>query len=185
MTPSPDIRKRRPGATQRARRLRRDETDAEYRLWYRLSGRELGGHKFLRQAPLGPYIVDFLCRAKRLVVELDGERHTDAAKDETRTVWLNSRGYSVLHFWNFEALRERKAVLDTILAVLEGQIASPSPGLRFAPADLSPVGRGTEPKRLAQGTRSAPESSGLTVKRPPLPNGKTSPPKATGEEGIE
>ena len=142
---SKDIRKRRPGATIRARQLRRGETDAEYRLWYRLRGREIGGYKFVRQVPLGPYVVDFLCRSKRLVVELDGEQHVDSDSDVRRTAWLNAQGYSVLRFWNFEALREREAVLDTVLAVLEAEITAPSPGLRFAPATLSPEGRGTEP----------------------------------------
>jgi very-short-patch-repair endonuclease len=145
MKASHDIRKRRPGATARARQLRRDETDAEYKLWYRLRGREIGGYKFVRQVPLGPYVVDFLCRSKRLIVEIDGEQHVDSERDASRTVWLNRHGYSVLRFWNHEALREKEAVLDTILAALEGQITAPSPGLRFAPADLSPLGRGTEP----------------------------------------
>ena len=133
---------RRPGATSRARYLRREETDAEYRLWHRLSGRELGGHKFVRQVPLGPYVVDFLCRTKRLVIELDGEQHADSAKDTTRTAFLNQNGYSVLRFWNHEVLQEREAVLDAILAVLDGRIDIQFSGLRFAPppspARLSP-----------------------------------------------
>src|SRR3712207_5698846 len=116
-----DITHRLAGATNHARRLRREQTDAEYRLWCQLSGRELGGYKFVRQAPLGPYIVDFLCRSNALIVELDGEQHADTAKDAVRTAFLNQRGYSVLRFWNHEVLREREAVLDAILAVLEGQ----------------------------------------------------------------
>jgi very-short-patch-repair endonuclease len=138
------ITKRRKGATERARRLRRDETDAERRLWYWLSGRELCGFKFVRQIPLGPYVVDFLCRSKRLVIEIDGEQHADSVGDVRRTAWLNRHGYSVLRFWNHEVLRERDSVLDAVLAVLSGDIAAPSPGLRFAPADLSPAGRGGE-----------------------------------------
>jgi very-short-patch-repair endonuclease len=129
-----DITKRRPGATKRARRLRREETDAERRLWYRLSGRELGGYKFVRQFPLGPYIVDFLCRSERLIVEIDGEQHADNIGDMRRTAWLNDNGCSVLRFWNHEVLRERGAVLDAILAVLTRQIWGASSGLRFAPA---------------------------------------------------
>jgi hypothetical protein len=83
------------------------------------------------------------------VVELDGEQHADSPDDEKRTLFLNKNGYSVLRFWNHEALREREAVLDAILAVLEGEITGPSPGLRFAPADLSPEGRGREAPRPA------------------------------------
>src|SRR5688572_10665129 len=99
-----------PVSTARARRLRREDTDAKYRLWYRLGGRELGGFKFVRQIPVGPSIVDFLCRSARLVVELDGEQLAENAKDEERTRFLNSHGYSVLRFWNHQVLREREAV---------------------------------------------------------------------------
>src|SRR4051812_50188446 len=109
-----DVTKRKPGATERARRLRRDETDAEYRLWYRLRGREIGGYKFVRQVPLGPYVADFVCRAAHLIVEIDGEQHADSRSDERRTSWLNAHGYSVLQFWNHEVLKEREAVLDAI-----------------------------------------------------------------------
>jgi very-short-patch-repair endonuclease len=86
--------------------------------------------------------VDFVCRRKRLVIEVDGSQHAESAGDFTRTAWLNDQGYSVLRFWNDEVLRERRAVLETFLAVLNGEISSPSPGLRFAPATLSPLGRG-------------------------------------------
>ncbi len=127
---------RRPGATMRARRLRRDETDAERQLWRRLSGRELGRFKFVRQVPIGPYVVDFLCRAKRLVVELDGEQHAESATDIIRTAFLNRHGYAVLRFWNHEVLREREAVLDAILAVLDGRLRGTDAGLRFAPATV-------------------------------------------------
>ncbi|MCL6708326.1 DUF559 domain-containing protein [Pseudomonas sp. R2.Fl] len=129
-----DITKRRPGKTTQARTLRHDETEAEYRLWGELRGRHLNGHKFARQIPLGPFIVDFLCREQRLVVELDGSQHAESAHDVGRTAWLNQNGYGVLRFWNHEVLRERRAVLDTILAVLEGQIADRCETLRFHPA---------------------------------------------------
>jgi very-short-patch-repair endonuclease len=81
--------------------------------------------------------VDFLCRAERLVVELDGEQHAENANDTVRTGFLNSSGYSVLRFWNHEMLRERGAVLDAILAVLDGALAGQATGLRFSPATLT------------------------------------------------
>jgi very-short-patch-repair endonuclease len=111
--------------------LRQKETDADAKLWYRLSGRELAGYKFVRQAPLGPYVVDFLCRAERLVVEIDGEQHANSDADDARTAYLNRNGYSVLRFWNHEVLREREAVLDAILAVLEGRVEAACGGLRL------------------------------------------------------
>jgi very-short-patch-repair endonuclease len=141
---------RRPGATKRARWLRREETDAEYRLWFRLSGRELGGFKFVRQVPIGPYVVDFLCRSERLVVELDGEQHVDSVSDAERTGFLNEQGYSVLRFWNHEVLREREAVLDAILAVLERRVTGPASGLRLA-VSPHPVAGATRP--LPRGER--------------------------------
>ncbi|MCT8268358.1 endonuclease domain-containing protein [Afifella sp. JA880] len=150
------ITRRRAGATGKARHLRREQTDAEYRLWYHLRDRALGGHKFSRQVPLGSYIVDFLCRDKHVIVELDGKQHAESPYDLIRTRWLNQHGYSILRFWNHEVLRERGSVLDTILAVLEGRIAAPSPDLRFAPATLSPAGRGTEHAAPARAKPQAP-----------------------------
>ncbi|AZO44071.1 endonuclease domain-containing protein [Mesorhizobium sp. M7D.F.Ca.US.005.01.1.1] len=137
-----DSTKRKVGATARARRLRVDETEAEYRLLGELRGRHLNGYKFVRQVPLGPFIADFICREVGLIVELDGSQHADSPTDPARTAWLNGQGYSVLRFWNHEVLAERRTVLDTILACLDGKISTPSPDLRFAPATLSPLGRG-------------------------------------------
>jgi very-short-patch-repair endonuclease len=129
-----DPTKRLPGRTSRARSLRANDTEAEYRLWSDLRNRRLNGYKFSRQIPLGSYIVDFLCREQRLVVELDGSQHAENERDDRRTDWLNRQGYSVLRFWNAEVLQERSAVLDTILAVLEGQLVERCDTIRFSPA---------------------------------------------------
>jgi very-short-patch-repair endonuclease len=64
--------------TERARLLRLNSTTAERRLWYRLRSRSINGHKFVRQEPIGRFIVDFVCREKRLIVELDGSQHADS-----------------------------------------------------------------------------------------------------------
>ena len=130
---------------QRARRLRVEATDAETILWGELRNRRLNGHKFVRQLPIGPFVADFACRPARLVVELDGGQHGTAdalGHDAGRSRFLNANGFGVLRFWNEEVLRYQGQVLDTILAVLNGEVAGPSPGLRFAPATLSPEGRG-------------------------------------------
>jgi very-short-patch-repair endonuclease len=127
---------RKPGATTKARALRQNETEAEYRLWSELRNRLLNGYKFARQIPLGPYVVDFLCREKRLVVELDGSQHAESVQDTIRTRWLNDHGYSVLRFWNHEVLQERRAVLDTILAAAEGRLYRRCEVTRFYPALL-------------------------------------------------
>lgn len=137
-------RKRRPGATGRARALRANETEAEYRLWGDIRNRQLNGYKFARQIPIGPYVVDFICRDARLVLELDGVQHSEDRRDDIRTRFLNRNGYSVLRFWNDEVLRERGAVLDTLLAVLDGQIFANTPGLRFSPASSQSEGNRDE-----------------------------------------
>ena len=128
-----DVTSRSPGKTARARRLRREETEEEYFLWSDLHGRRLNGFRFARQIPLGPYIVDFLCREQRLVVEVDGFHHAENKCDEARTAWLNRNGYSVLRFWNHEITQERNAVLETILAVLTGRLAGRCEMTRFFP----------------------------------------------------
>jgi very-short-patch-repair endonuclease len=139
MPDSNDITKRRPGKTKQARHLRKNDTEEEYRLWSDLRGRRLNGYKFARQIPLGPYVVDFLCRDILLIVEIDGFQHAESSSDIVRTRWLNAQGYSVLRFWNHEVLKERRAVLETILAALEGQIFQRDDILRFYPAIQSTV----------------------------------------------
>ncbi|TRL35979.1 DUF559 domain-containing protein [Rhizobium straminoryzae] len=129
------VTKRRPGKTKHARHLRQLETEEEHYLWSDLRARRLSGYKFARQIPLGPYVVDFLCREKGLVVELDGSQHAESLHDIVRTRWLNSQGYSVIRFWNHEVLRERLAVLETILAVLDGRLTEGCNTIRFSPAD--------------------------------------------------
>jgi very-short-patch-repair endonuclease len=171
-----DLTKRPAQATARARALRVDDTEPEYRFWGELRGRRLNGYKFVRQVPLGPYIVDFLCRERYLVVELDGAQHSESRHDMVRDQWLNAQGYSVLRLWNHEILQERRAVLDTLFAALEGRIFAPSPGLRFAPATLSPLGRG--------GRQSRPPKLSVEQRRtklPPLPNGERVAAKRPGE----
>ncbi|WP_184453737.1 endonuclease domain-containing protein [Rhizobium aethiopicum] len=131
-----DIRKHRPVKTAQARQLRQNETEEEYHLWSDLRARRLNGYKFARQVPLGPFIVDFLCREKRLIVEVDGFQHADSVTDQPRTEWLNANGYSVLRFWNHEISRERRSVLETILAALRGRLVFSSELPRFySPAE--------------------------------------------------
>jgi very-short-patch-repair endonuclease len=105
-----------------ARKLRRDQTDAERTLWAKLKSKQLGGAKFRRQQPIGPYIVDFVNFDGRLVVEIDGSQHNEEkirSKDENRTVWLRERGYEVLRFWDNEVLQNVDGVLERISEVLK------------------------------------------------------------------
>ena len=96
--------------------MRSAMTEPEKRLWSMLRDRRLQGLKFRRQVPVGPYIVDFLCVEKMLVVEADGSHHADSGHDQKRDEWLREQGYQVVRFWNTDILKEREVVLDTIAA---------------------------------------------------------------------
>jgi very-short-patch-repair endonuclease len=104
--------------TQRARRL--DATDAERKLWYELRSRSILGFKFVRQEPIGPYVADFACRERRVIVEVDGGQHADSERDVARDRWLTDQGYRVLRFWNNDVMSNIDGVLETIAAVLSG-----------------------------------------------------------------
>ena len=107
----------------RSRELRRDQTAAEYLLWSCLRNRQLAGYKFRRQAPIGRYFVDFICFERRLIVEVDGGQHALLHEhDEKRTVWLTSRDYLVIRFWNNEVLENVDSVLQMILDILSKRI---------------------------------------------------------------
>jgi very-short-patch-repair endonuclease len=110
--------------TTRARRLRHESTDAERKLWNRLRSRAIDGHKFVRQEPIGPFIVDFACRELRLVVEVDGGQHATDKRDPIRDRWLNERGYRVLRFWNNDVLGN----VDGVLEVIALELARPGAG---------------------------------------------------------
>ena len=95
-------------------------------LWRHLRLRQLEGYKFRRQQPLGPYIVDFVCFEKRLIIELDGGQHNEqVAYDSERSAWLAKRGYRVLIFCNDQLLKEIGSVKDVIAEALGCQFETP------------------------------------------------------------
>jgi very-short-patch-repair endonuclease len=110
--------------TSRARRLRRQSTDAELKLWNHLRARSLDGSKFVRQQPIGPYYVDFVCRERRLVVEVDGGQHASDKRDIVRNRFLVDRGYRVLRFCNNDVLGNIDGVLETIASALQAEVRS-------------------------------------------------------------
>lgn len=115
-------------SSTRARKLRKNTTDAERALWAVLRNRRLAGYKFRRQHPVGSYVVDFACLSRRLIIELDGGQHAVAAdRDRRRSRWLESQGFRVIRFWNTEVLENSEGVLDAIQEQL-GSGPSPSPG---------------------------------------------------------
>jgi len=123
-----------PVITTRARELRSNPTDAERVLWRHLRLRQIGGYKFRRQRPIGPYIVDFVCLEKKLVVEVDGGQHSkQKASDDRRDSWLRSEGLTILRFWDHEVLTQ----LDDVKQVIWGE-------LNVAPSSILPRDGGEE-----------------------------------------
>ena len=105
--------------TKRARELRKDQTDAERLLWKQLRSRQLNGSKFRHQAPIGPYIVDFLCMSLKLIVEVDGSQHmSNLQYDNSRTQYLESHGFHVARYWNNEVLSQTDSVLEALTLTL-------------------------------------------------------------------
>ena len=106
----------------RARSLRRSQTEAEKKLWGYLRNSSLNNYKFTRQTPIGPYIADFLCFDKKLIVEVDGATHVDpheVAYDAKRTEYLKLMGYCVFRCYNADVFQNITGVLDGILIQLK------------------------------------------------------------------
>jgi very-short-patch-repair endonuclease len=114
--------RRQAGQTERARTLRQQENPAEASLWTVLKNRQLAGHKFVRQLPIGPYYADFVCRSAKLVVEIDGSQHVDSAYDDRRDRFMLVQGYAVLRFPSALVLCQRREVCDAMLAAIVGRI---------------------------------------------------------------
>ena len=118
-------------ASEFARQLRRDMTDAERCLWKHLRAYRFAsdpGAPGRRQEPIGPYVVDFVSHRSRLIVELDGGQHAvQLEHDRERTCWLESRGYLVVRFWNNQMLTETESVLEAIALALTPLSLTPIP----------------------------------------------------------
>lgn len=121
---------------QLSKNLRKNQTKAEIKIWRHLKNRALAGYKFRRQCSIGPYIVDFVCFEKMVVIETDGGQHAvQIQKDVCRTGHLESRGFRVMRFWNHEVLADTDSVLNTILTALVNSPSSPA---------LLPLGEGSK-----------------------------------------
>jgi very-short-patch-repair endonuclease len=111
---------------ERARLLRRSLTPAELALWTCLRSRQLGGFKFVRQEPIARYYADFVCRERRLIVELDGGQHADNLEDRHRDRALCALGYRVMRIWNNDVIENLDGVLQTLLSELEKRPLTPA-----------------------------------------------------------
>mgnify|MGYP004455286081 FL=1 len=88
-----------------ARYLRKNQTEQERKLWNLIKNKQFYNYKFLRQYVIGKYIVDFICREKKIIIEIDGGQHNENSTidyDKERSIYLNSIGYTVIRFWNNE-----------------------------------------------------------------------------------
>jgi very-short-patch-repair endonuclease len=128
---------------QIARKLRREQTDAEKLLWSRLRNSQLENFKFRRQHLIAPYIADFFCEQRNLIIELDGGQHTPET-DAARTSYLESNGFKILRFWNNDVLTNIQGVLTEILNTLKPPHPHPSPGGRGALETSLPVREGVK-----------------------------------------
>lgn len=111
-----------------ARLLRRDQTDVERLLWKCLRSRRFQGLKFRRQHPIGPYIVDFCCPERLIVIELDGGHHADQKQaDGQRTAYLEAKGFRVLRYWDNDVMRNLDGVVEDIGQAMNHPHPSPLP----------------------------------------------------------
>ena len=111
---------------ERARSLRRALTPAELSLWTRLRGRRLAGFKFARQEPIDRFYVDFVCRERRLIIELDGGQHAESLEDRHRDRALCALGYRVIRIWNNDVIENLDGVLRRLLSELEKSPLTPT-----------------------------------------------------------
>ena len=112
--------------------LRRSPTVYEHELWQHLRARKMVGLKFRRQHPLGPYIVDFVCLSRKIVVEIDGPVHRfRKAHDQRRDTWLKSQGFVVIRIENDELEFEKTNGLMRLRKRLLGLLSPPLPPPRW------------------------------------------------------
>ena len=117
-----------PGNIRQARKLRERQTPHEHELWQQLRAKRFSGYKFRRQQPLGRFVVDFVCFSKKLILEIDGGQHAEAAEhDAQRDALLKQGGYRILRFWNNEWTEQQDAVLETIWLALQETTPLPNP----------------------------------------------------------
>jgi very-short-patch-repair endonuclease len=109
--------------THRARSLRQSSGRAEERVWSRLRGSKLDGHKFKRQHPIGPYYADFACERLRLIVEIDGSVHLldeVIERDRRRQKALEALGWRVMRFTNEQVLHAPERLTDAVRRHADG-----------------------------------------------------------------
>jgi very-short-patch-repair endonuclease len=115
--------------------MRANPTEAERRMWALLRAKRLDGYKFKRQLIIYPFIVDFACLSRRVIVEADGSQHADSAYDARRDAWLRAQGFTLLRFWNNDISAESEAVTAAIYDALTAPLPSPPAAALPSPAE--------------------------------------------------
>jgi very-short-patch-repair endonuclease len=111
-----------PKIFKRAKELHREMTPAEAKLWSHLRAHRMGDVHFRNQHAIGNYIVDFVAPRRKLIIELDGSQHLEQEEyDEERSVFLRSKGYRILRFWNNDVMSDINSVLTVIWNTLKEQ----------------------------------------------------------------
>lgn len=124
----------------RARHLRRHQTDAESLFWSEVRDRRFLGLKWRRQVPIDRYIADFVCESEKLIVELDGSQHEDQKDyDQTRTETLAQYGYRTIRFWNDEIINH----MSDVLSIIQECVGDEG---KHIPSPRSPFGARTSPQ---------------------------------------
>jgi very-short-patch-repair endonuclease len=145
--------------------MRHQMTKAELRLWLQLRKRGIEGLRFRRQTPIGPYVVDFFCPEKKLIVEVDGGQHSSPARtrhDSARDAWLATQGYKVIRFWNEEVIKSLDAVCSAIIAASKDLRSSNevqaegNPPLEGGSKPRSGFGEGATPRGVQEPDKDCP-----------------------------
>ena len=108
-----------------ARRLRREQTSTEKRLWLHIRNRKVAGKKFRRQQTFGPYVLDFYCAEEKINVEVDGGQHDEPkvrAHDEKREAYLAEQGVRTIRFWNSQIRENLAGVLERLRREVGGEV---------------------------------------------------------------
>lgn len=101
-----------------ARKLRKQQTPEESKLWQLLRSRRFQNFKFRRQFPIDQYVADFVCLSKRLIIKLDGGQHNQNSDDIIRDEYLQKQGFGILRIWNNDFKYNKESVLDKIFNTL-------------------------------------------------------------------
>jgi very-short-patch-repair endonuclease len=152
------------GTIANARRLRRNLSPPEARLWSRLRARKPGAPVFRRQHPIGPYVLDFYCAEARLAVEVDGMSHDCAdrpVRDVSRDAWLRARGLTVMRIAASEVMRNADEAADAIVRMATEMIGTSAPSAALARGPPPPLRMGGEARHADPRLRADRPRQGL------------------------